>query len=284
MNDEQYQVIRISNSLSRAVARAEMNDEQRGMIQNRDAVARATSRGEMTDEQHRVIQGHEAIARAFQRSSLSQEHRQEIQECDTNARAALRRSRQYKKGYDNHEDFDSMSVRGNDTLNQCHYVSQFIRGCSGDERTCADCGARRFPAETKNCCCMGGKFRLPPPREAPDKPRLLFKNPVFMQSIRAYNNDFAFTSMRASRSEPLQVDESVTRRGVYNFRVMGTGTSSPAPPGERQSRVASRIRMTDGLSVEILNDIDEVMEQHNPYAQQFLHAREIMIGRSRPAL
>ncbi|POM77406.1 Helitron helicase-like protein [Phytophthora palmivora] len=42
--------------------------------------------------------------------------------------------------------------------------------------------------------------------------------------------------------------------------------------------------MTDGLSAEILSDIDEVMEQNNPYAQQFLHAREILIERSRPAL
>ncbi|POM70758.1 Helitron helicase-like protein [Phytophthora palmivora] len=123
---------------------------------NRDAVARATARGEMSDEQHRVIQEREAIARASQRSSLSQEHRREIQERDTNARATSRRLmtlderlelreeerlrrryRQYKKGYGNHEDFDSMSVRGNDTLNQRHYVSRFIRGCSGDERTCA---------------------------------------------------------------------------------------------------------------------------------------------------
>ncbi|POM69772.1 LOW QUALITY PROTEIN: Helitron helicase-like protein [Phytophthora palmivora] len=242
-----------------------MNDEQRGMIQNRDAVARATARCELTDEQHRVIQGREAIARASQRSGLSQEHRQEIQD-----------------------------VRGNDTLNQCHYVSRFIRGCSGDERTCADCGGWKFPAETKKCWCMGGKIRLPPPRAAPEKLRLLFNNPVFMQSIRAYNNAFAFTSMRASRSEPLQVGESVTRRGVYNFRVMFVLEwdlfSRPPPGGTPQCAgcpgwaAAGRHIVTDGLSAEILSDIDEVMEQHNPYAQQFLHAREILIERSRPAL
>ncbi|OWY98453.1 Helitron helicase [Phytophthora megakarya] len=43
-----------------------------------------------------------------------------------------------------------------------------------------------------------------------------------MKSIRAYNNVSAFTSIGATRSEPLRVDESVTRRGIYNFRVMGT--------------------------------------------------------------
>ncbi|POM63995.1 Helitron helicase-like protein [Phytophthora palmivora] len=91
-----------------AVARAEMNDEQRGMIQNRDAVARATARGEMSNEQHSGIHEREAIARSSQRSSFSQEHRREIQERDTT---------QYKTCYDNHEDFDSMSVSGKDTLN-----------------------------------------------------------------------------------------------------------------------------------------------------------------------
>ncbi|OWZ01528.1 Helitron helicase, partial [Phytophthora megakarya] len=158
-------------------------------------------------------------------------------------------------------------------------------------------------------CCIEGKVKLPPRREAPRKLRLLFNNPVFMKSIRAYNNVSAFTSIGATRSEPLRVDESVTRRGIYNFRVMGTvchrmGSLLPPPGGKRTFaqiypggkrlihindpdspvRVASRIRMTDGLSAEFLGDLDEVMEQYNSYVQQFLHAREILIERSRPVL
>ncbi|OWY99786.1 Helitron helicase [Phytophthora megakarya] len=41
--------------------------------------------------------------------------------------------------------------------------------------------------------------------------------------------------------------------------------------------------MTDGLGAEFLSNFDAVIEQYNPYAQQFLHAREILIERSRPA-
>ncbi|POM78979.1 Helitron helicase-like protein [Phytophthora palmivora] len=139
---------------------------------------------------------------------------------------------------------------------------------------------------------MGGKPRLPPPREAPEKLRLLFNNPVIMQSI---------TSMGALRSKPLQVDESVTRRSIYNVSVMGTvchqmGSLPPSPGGkpmfsqiyindpDSAARVANRIRMTGGLSAEILSDTDNVMEQYNPYAQQFLHVREYLVERSRPAL
>ncbi|POM78915.1 LOW QUALITY PROTEIN: Helitron helicase-like protein [Phytophthora palmivora] len=302
---------RQQNSVSRVDQRRELSDEQRQMIQDNNTLARATARRGMNDEQRRVIQDRDAFARAFQRNHLSQEQRQDIRGRDADARASSRRlmtlderldlvkksalgEDPYKAGYGNHEDFDPASVRGNDISDRRHYVSRFIRGCSGDERTCVDCGAWKFPGETKKCCCMGGGVRLPPPREAPEKLRLLFNNPVFMQSIRVYNNAFAFTSMGASRSEPLQVDECVTRRGVYNFRVMGTvchqmGSLIPPPPiyisnPDSAARMASRIRMTDGLSAEILSDIDEVMEQNNPYAQQFLHAREILIERSRPAL
>ncbi|OWZ22720.1 Helitron helicase [Phytophthora megakarya] len=169
---------------------------------------------------------------------------------------------------------------------------------SGVERQCAKCGTWNFPGETEQCCCMDGTVKLPPSRDAARKIRLLFSNPVFMKSIRAYNNISAFTSIRAIRSEPLRVDESVTRRGIYNFRVMGTvchrmGSLLPPPGGnpmfvqiyingpDSAARVA---RMTDGLGPEFLSDLDEVMEQYNSYVQQFLHAREILIERSRPSL
>ncbi|OWY91189.1 Helitron helicase [Phytophthora megakarya] len=40
-----------------------------------------------------------------------------------------------------------------------------------------------------------------------------------MKSIRVYNNVLAFTSIGASETTALNVDDSVTRDGVYNFRV-----------------------------------------------------------------
>ncbi|OWY95097.1 Helitron helicase, partial [Phytophthora megakarya] len=106
--------------------------------------------------------------------------------------------------------------------------------------------------------CIDGKVDLPPRREAPQKLRLLFNNPVFMKSIRAYNNVSVLTSIGATRSESLRVDESVTRRGIYNFRAMGTvfhrmGPLLPPPGGnpmfaqtyindpDSATRVSSRI-------------------------------------------
>ncbi|POM73660.1 Helitron helicase-like protein [Phytophthora palmivora] len=47
------------------------------------------------------------------------------------------------------------------------------------------------PSTIPGSCCRKGLVTVRPPREAPT----LFGNPRFKQSIRAYNNVFAFTSM-----------------------------------------------------------------------------------------
>ncbi|OWZ12880.1 Helitron helicase [Phytophthora megakarya] len=213
---------------------------------------------------------------------MGDKQRQEVQERDTTATRASRRTMTLDERLELREEewfrnFDPTIILGKDTVVNRHYISRFLR--SGEERRCVECGAWKFPGETKKCCCIDGKVKLPPRREAPRKLRLLFNNPVFMKSIRAYNNVSAFTSIGATRSEPLRVDESVTRRGIYNFHIMGTvchrmGLLLPPPGGKRMldqiyindsdsaARVASRIRITGGLSEEFLSDLDEVMEQN----------------------
>ncbi|POM62531.1 Helitron helicase-like protein [Phytophthora palmivora] len=190
----------------------------------------------MSDEQHTVIQEGEAVARASQRNRLSQEQRREIRERATNARATSRRlmtlderlelreeellstkkvmviTKTVIPEYPRQRHFESMPLRF--TVYLSLFGRMYRRGL-------------KFRAEMKKCCCMGGPVKL----------RQLFNNPVYMQSIRAYNNTIAFTSIGASRSEPLQVDESVTRRGIYYFHVMGTvchrmGSLLPAPDGK----------------------------------------------------
>ncbi|OWZ16704.1 Helitron helicase [Phytophthora megakarya] len=69
-----------------------------------------------------------------------------------------------------------------------------------------------FPGETAKCCCIDGKVKMPPRLETFHKLRLRFSNPVFMKSICAYNNVTAFTSVKTTQSDPLRVDESVTKR------------------------------------------------------------------------
>ncbi|OWY93922.1 Helitron helicase [Phytophthora megakarya] len=197
----------------------------------------------MGDQQRQEVQERDATTTRASRHTMTLDERLELREEEW----FRSRSRQYKKGYYYHEDFVPTIIRGKDTVDNRHYISRFLR--SGEERRCAECG--------------GWKLDYHPAVKLLES---------YDSSIRAYNNGSAFTSIGATRSEPLRVDESVTRRGIYNFRVMGTvchrmGSLLPPPGGKRMfaqiyindpdsaARVASRIRMTDGLSAEFLSDI-----------------------------
>lgn len=85
-----------------------------------------------------------------------------------------------------------------------------------------------------------------------------------MRSIRVYNNVFALTFIGASQSQPLNINESVTRNCVYNFRVQRTvcqrmGLFLPPTSGrsiyaqiffndsDMDARVRSRMNLTQGL-------------------------------------
>ncbi|POM75052.1 LOW QUALITY PROTEIN: Helitron helicase-like protein [Phytophthora palmivora] len=163
-----------------------------------------------------------------------------------------RRSRKYQKGLAYYEEFDPAIIPGGRNTLEHERVSQHY-------------GAWKFPDETEGNCCHKGLANVPPPREAPAELYRLFGNPRFKHSIRAYNNVFAFTSMGSSRTRSLNVDERVTRSGVYNFRVQGSvchRMGALLPPLTRrpmffaqvyindpdmEARVASRMVMTDGL-------------------------------------
>ncbi|POM70086.1 LOW QUALITY PROTEIN: Helitron helicase-like protein, partial [Phytophthora palmivora] len=143
---------------------------------------------------------------------------------------------------------------------------------------------------------------LPPPNRRPMFAQVYINDPDMEAhvAIRAYNNVFAFTSMGSSHTRSLNVDERVTRSGVYNFCVQGSvchRMGALLPPLNRrpmfaqvyindpdmEAHVASRMGMTDGLDPAILEKIDQVMNAHNGYTQQFLNARRLLIDRAGPA-
>ncbi|OWZ00842.1 Helitron helicase [Phytophthora megakarya] len=127
-----------------------------------------------------------------------------------------------------------------------------------------------------------------------------YRNPGFKQLIRAYNNISAFTSMGSPRFRPLNVDKSRTRTST-TFECKGMCATAwnlyyLHPTDDKctmyaqvyindpdmQARVASRMDMTDGLDKDILETIDQVMTTHNPYSQQFMNARSLLIESAGP--
>ncbi|OWY91913.1 LOW QUALITY PROTEIN: Helitron helicase, partial [Phytophthora megakarya] len=104
-------------------------------------------------------------------------------------------------------------------LSRRHYFSRYVNDARDIEQVCGHCGAWKFPTETPGCCCLTGLVTVPSPQRPPEQFLRLFDNASFMNSIRVYNNVFAFTSIGASETTVLNVDDSVTRDGVYDFRV-----------------------------------------------------------------
>ncbi|KUF87578.1 hypothetical protein AM588_10005114 [Phytophthora nicotianae] len=164
---------------------------------------------------------------------------------------------------------------------------------------CAHCNAWKWPGESKVGCCLEGKVKLPPLAPAPVTLLQLYGDPEFRKHIRAYNQVFAFTSIGASSpstGEYMQVnqDNSVAGdRGVYTYRIQGAmghylGSLLPyidRRTGQRTQPKFAQIYIVDpdmqrraerrrGIFADLdpvaLLDIEQMMERHNPFAQQFL--------------
>ncbi|POM75019.1 LOW QUALITY PROTEIN: Helitron helicase-like protein, partial [Phytophthora palmivora] len=312
MTEEERQTIREEDAAARQATRDAMTEEERQTIRNEDAAARRARRVVMTEEERQYLRDQDAIARRATRETMTEEEQQTIRARAAAARQAIRdamteedldrrregerfrrRSRKYQKG-----------LRTTKSSIPLSFLAVAI--IFPDTRT--------IPWSTNECvstAALGNFLMKPkevvvrlvtvrPPREGPAELNRLFGNPRFKQSIRAYNNVFAFTSMGSSRTRSLNVDERVTRSGVYNFRVQGSvchRMGALLPPLNRrpmfaqvyindpdmEARVASRMGMTDGLDPAILEKIDQVMTAHNGYTQQFLNARRLLIDRAGPA-
>lgn len=144
----------------------------------------------------------------------------------------------------------------------------------------------------------GGKVKLPPLRPAPPVLRRWFQDDEFRKQIRSYNQVFTFTSLGASCGErgfrPVAEDHNVQgQRGVYTYRIQGAMghfmgsllppmnpvTGEPVTPKfaqiyifdpEIEGRVARWRGVFFGLDREALMDLEHMMEEVNPFPQQYL--------------
>ncbi|OWZ09383.1 Helitron helicase [Phytophthora megakarya] len=150
----------------------------------------------MSNEQRDVIREVNTAARAVARSELDDGQRDVAQERGATAARSMR-------------SFDSNCVKKNDldvdpstgrtpTIIATTYLAFYDLAWSDNAPHLAPGSSLERPRNV----CIDGKVDLPPRREAPQKLRLLFNNPVFMKSIRAYNNISAFTPIGATRLEP----------------------------------------------------------------------------------
>ncbi|GMF45689.1 unnamed protein product [Phytophthora fragariaefolia] len=163
---------------------------------------------------------------------------------------------------------------------------------------CPLCQAWKWPAESDFICCPKGRVQLPPLQPAPPRLLQLYGDKEFRHHVRTYNQAFAFTSIGASSSDNTFRDVNQDQRvagqhGVYTYRIQGAmwhymgsmlpyvdrRTGERVPPKfaqiyivdpDMQERANRRQGIFADLDIAALQDIENMMVECNPFAQQFL--------------
>ncbi|KAB0792783.1 hypothetical protein PPYR_00660 [Photinus pyralis] len=170
--------------------------------------------------------------------------------------------------------------------------------------TCMHCSAKHFPSErvankgnSFNECCNHGEVLLQPLPVFPTILQSLFngshlKSKNFFEHIRSYNSSFAFASFNANL-----VHFNSTRKGPFCFKIQGQiyyqintalyPSSNEAPSYgqlfivDSDEAVEFRLSCNSKCDSEIVKLIENVMREHNVYAQSYqMMAEELENQRS----
>ncbi|KAL6140766.1 hypothetical protein ACLB2K_059060 [Fragaria x ananassa] len=152
-------------------------------------------------------------------------------------------------------------------------------------KTCRHCHARLFHHESNDMCCKNGKTVLPPVQAPPEMVQLFSaQTPLgthFRQNIRAYNHVFSFTSMG------VHVDQNLATGGnTFTFRAQGSiyhkiGSLLPNENNrprflqlyiyDTEHEVENRMLENEALHSNVVETIQQILNQHNPFVQTFRH-------------
>ena len=107
----------------------------------------------------------------------------------------------------------------------------------------------------------------------------------FRNNIRMYNQALAFASIGAD------LDESITGKGVYNFKIQGSVYHRIGPllplNGQKPKfaqiyfhdtdhELENRMNIFNHLDTQIMNQLQDMMHEYNPLYQQFKRSLESM--------
>ncbi|GMF19874.1 unnamed protein product [Phytophthora fragariaefolia] len=287
-----------------------MTEEQRGAIRQNEGLRQQLRRAQRTPRASVVERERNHEQRQTLRNTQTQAAQDVSRESDRDRHAASRADRtttevnaereqnrvrrkapKRRYGHVNHEDFRASMVTGKDVVNGRHMLPPTT--------VCPLCQAWKWPAESDFICCLKGRVQLPPLHPAPPRLLQLYGEREFHRHIRAYNQAFAFTSIGASSSDnafrDVNQDESVAgQHGVYTYRIQGAmghymgsmlpyvdrRTGERMPPKfaqiyivdpDMQERANRRKGIFDDLHMVALQDIENMMEECNPFVHEFLY-------------
>ncbi|CAG8706555.1 13815_t:CDS:2, partial [Acaulospora morrowiae] len=172
----------------------------------------------------------------------------------------------------------------------CPFQSEIVVPACGQRREKTN-SSRMSPIFTN--CCVQGKVLLPALLDPPPILHTLLtgidiKACDFRQKIRSYNSALAFTSMGAKIN-----DHVMGTGGVYIFQIHGEmyhniGSLLPAQATvsphfaqlyiyDTEHEVLNRMTMIPSLNAIVLANLQQMLDQVNPYVVVFWQVRDILI-------
>ena len=153
---------------------------------------------------------------------------------------------------------------------------------------CSHCGTLKFDKETALLCCSKGNVQLD------EFPRLqsflqhLYEGidsngKHFLANIRTYNSVFQMTSFGCNEVSMTGFNPSFRIQGqVYHLIGSIVPTEGESPKfaqiyfiDDRESEIATRSTIIDGLKPDIIRGINQLVHQSNHYVELFKVAKEI---------
>ena len=161
---------------------------------------------------------------------------------------------------------------------------------------CTHCGALKFPQETESLCCLKGNVQL----EAFPQPQSFLRHLCegtntagkhFLASIRKYNSAFQMTSFGCNEITMAGFNPSFRVQGQVYHRIGSLVPSTGESPkfsqiyfiDNQQTEVATRCGIVDGLRLDIVRGITELLHDDNHYVQLIKVAKEIFEQHDEPA-
>ena len=153
---------------------------------------------------------------------------------------------------------------------------------------CQNCGALKFSKETEGFCCSKGNVKLDVfPQPQPFLQRLYegtdSDSKHFLSNIQKYNCAFQMTSFGCHEINMAGFSPSFRIQGqVYHLIGSMVPTAGESPKfaqiyfiDNRESEVAARCAIVDGLRPDIVSSINELLINENRYVEVFKVAKEI---------
>ena len=160
---------------------------------------------------------------------------------------------------------------------------------------CQNCGALKFSKETEGFCCSKGNVKLDAfPQPQPFLQHLYegtdSDGKHFLSNIRKYNCAFQMTSFGCNKITMAGFNPSFRIQGqVYHLIGSMVPTASESPKfaqiyfiDNRESEVAARCAIVDGLRPDIVASINELLINENRCVEIFKLAKEVFEQQDSP--